>query len=110
VVTAGTVSRDALAGLFREMAAGRAIRVVRVAGGQGSLDDYLRTRVLEIVVHGDDVACSFPGMLVPDPPDASLRVCFDVCLELARSRAGDLGALPAFTRAERAAHDLLRVL
>ncbi len=110
VVTACTVSRDARAGLFGEMPAGRAIPVVRVAGGQAPLDDYLRTRVLEIVVHGDDVACSIPGMRVPDPPDSSLRVCFDLCLELARSRAGDLGALRAFTRAERAERDVLRVL
>ena len=38
------------------------------AGGQVPLADYLRTRVLEVVVHGDDVVCSVPGMNVASPP------------------------------------------
>ncbi len=32
------------------------------------LGEYLRTRMLEIVVHGDDVACSVAGMIVAGPP------------------------------------------
>jgi hypothetical protein len=102
VVAACTVSRDGMVGLLQESTARRAIPVVRVAGGQVPLCDYLRTRVLEIVVHGDDVACSVPGMDVPDPPAASLEVCLGVCVELARARVGAMGVLRAFTRAERA--------
>jgi len=37
-------------------------------------------------------------------------VCLLVCVELARARVGDIAALRAFTRSERAAPDALRVL
>jgi hypothetical protein len=87
-VAACTVSRDGMVGILQESTARRAIPVVRVAGGQVPLCYYLRTRVLEIVVHGDDVACGVPGMDVPDPPAASLEVCPGVCVELARARVG----------------------
>jgi hypothetical protein len=110
VTAACTVSREGVAGLLAETSAGRAIPVVRVAGGQVPLRDYLRTRVLEIVVHGDDVACSVPAVQAPEPPAASLEICLGVCLELARSRVGAMGALRAFTRAERARPEALRVL
>jgi hypothetical protein len=92
------------------MTAGRAIPVVRVPGGPVSLHDYLLTRVLEVVVHGDDVARSIPAMQVTEPPAAALTVRLDVCPELACSRAGSLGALRAFTRGERAQTDPRRVL
>jgi hypothetical protein len=110
VIAACTTSRSGLAGLLVQASAERAIPVLRVAGGQVPLRQYLRTRVLEVVVHGDDIACSVPGLEPPDPPTAAVDVCMDVCLELARARSGDLGALRAFTRAERAAPGLLRVL
>jgi len=110
VVTGCRDSRDAVEGLLGAMPADRAVPVIRVAGGQAPLRDYLKSRVLEVVVHGDDVASSVPGLRVPDPPDACLTVCLDVCVELARSRVGGLGALRAFTRGERSQPDTLRVL
>jgi hypothetical protein len=110
VIAACTTSRSGLAGLLGQASAERAIPVLRVAGGQVPLREYLRTRVLEVIVHGDDIACSVPALDAPDPPAASVDVCLGVCVELARARAGDLGALRAFTRAERAAPGLLRVL
>jgi hypothetical protein len=110
VVAACTISRDAVADLLPEMPPGRAIPVVRVAGGQVPLRDYLRTRILEVVVHGDDVASSIPGMRVPEPPPASVETCLDVCMELARSRLGATGVLRAFTRKERSLPGALRVL
>jgi hypothetical protein len=42
--------------------------------------------------------CSIPAMQVPEAPASALTVCLDVCLELACSRAGSLGALRGFTR------------
>jgi hypothetical protein len=47
---------------------------------------------------------------VPDPPTAAVAVSLDVCLELARSRVGDLAAVRAFARTERALPEALRVL
>jgi hypothetical protein len=110
VVSACTTSRDGLTTLLRDMRADRAVPVLRVSGGQIPLFVYLRTRVLEAVVHGDDVASSVVGLRVPDPPVTSLQVCLDVCIELAQARIGGLGVLRAFTRVERALPDALRVL
>jgi hypothetical protein len=110
VAAACTAARDELVGLLSAAPAARAVPVIRVAGGQVPLCDYLRTRVLEVVVHGDDVVHSVPGLHVPDPPTGAIAVSLDVCLELARVRVGDLVALRAFTRAERTLPDALRVL
>jgi hypothetical protein len=110
VIAACTASRDELVGLLTAATADRAVPVVRVAGGQVSLQNYLRTRVLEVVVHADDVACSVPGLLVADPPAAAIEISLGVCLEMAKARAGSVGTLRAFTRAERAEPDALRVL
>jgi hypothetical protein len=83
---------------------------VRIAGGVVSLRDYIRTRVLEVVVHGDDLVASVKGCDTPDPPPAAVEVCLELCLDLARAQLGDRTALRAFTRAERADPDALRIL
>ncbi len=88
----------------------RAVPVLRLRGRQVALRDYLRTRVLELVVHGDDVVCSVPGLTVPDPPRSAVRVSLGVCLELAEARVGGLAVLRGFTRAERSQPGVLRVL
>jgi hypothetical protein len=110
VADACVASRAGLANRLAETPAARPIPVIRVPGGQVPLHTYLRTRVLEVVVHGDDVACSVVGLETPDPPRAAVDVTLGVCLELARARVGDLGALRAFVRAARCAPDALRVL
>ena len=110
VGAACTTSCDELVGLLDGAPSDRAVPVLRVAGGQVALCDYLRTRVLEVVVHGDDIVCSLPGLTSPDPPVRSMEVSLGVCLELARARVGDLGTLRGFARTERAVADPLRVL
>lgn len=82
--------------------------MVNVRGGFTTLDRYLRTRVVELAVHGDDLAASVG--LAFDVPPAVADIVFGVCLELARARAGDLQVLRAFVRRERAAPGVLRVL
>ncbi len=104
-----TVSRDALVTLLSAAPASRAVPVIRVAGAYAPLSEYLPTRILEAVVHGDDVASSVPGLEAPDPPPAAVAAGLRVCLELAQARAGDLESLRAFTRVERAIPDALRV-
>jgi hypothetical protein len=105
-----TASRDQLVGLLDQAAGSRAVAVIRVSGGQVPLRDYVRTRVLELVVHGDDLVCSVPGLVVPEPPAGSLGICLSVCLDLAQSRVGGLDVLRGFTRSERARPGALRVL
>jgi hypothetical protein len=110
VTAACTTSRGELVGLLDGASSDRAVPVLRVAGGRVALGDYLRTRVLEVVVHGDDIVCSVPSLTTPDPPVGAMEVSLGVCLELARARVGDLGTLRGFTRTERAPPDPLRVL
>ena len=86
----------------------RLVSVVNVRHGATPLDAYLRSRVVELVVHGDDLAASV-GLAYEVPP-AAAEVTLQVCLELARARSGDLAAIRAFTRRERAEPDALRVL
>jgi hypothetical protein len=110
VRSALTAARDQLVGLLDQAAASQAVAVIRVSGAQVSLRDYLRTRVLELVVHGDDLVCSVPGLAAPAPPAGSLEICLAVCVELAQSRVGGLDVLRGFTRSERALPGALRVL
>jgi hypothetical protein len=110
VIAACITARDELVGLLSDVSVTRAVPVVRVPGGQMPLGEYLRTRVLEIVVHGDDVVCSVAGMIVASPPPNTIGTCMDVCLELARARSGDFPILRAFTRRERAEKDVFPVL
>jgi hypothetical protein len=110
VIAACVTARDELVGLLTNASAGRPVPVVRVPGGQVPLGQYLRTRVLELVVHGDDVVCSVAGMTVASPPPDTVATCMDVCLELARARTGDFPVLRAFTRRERSEKDVFLVL
>jgi len=64
------------------------------------LGDYLPTRVLELVVHGDDLATSV-GIDAPLPESAA-TVTIDVMLDIARAVHGDLAVVRALSRRERA--------
>jgi hypothetical protein len=90
--------------------ADRRISLARVPDGASTCSDYLRTRVLELVVHGDDVVASLEGFVGEDPPQSAREVSLGVCLELARAQLGDVDVLRAFTRAERVDPGALRVL
>ena len=90
-----------------EMDAGRHLRV---AGGLVmTLDEYLRTRVVELVVHADDLAASLRVELAPPRP-ATCTVAIDVLVGVARIRHGDLAVLRALARRERDPVQALRVL
>lgn len=78
-------------------------RLIEVLDGVAiTLDDYLATRVVELVVHLDDVAASLPedpGLVLPPP---ALQLATDVLVAVARGRRGDLGLLRVLARQERA--------
>jgi len=77
-------------------------RVRPPAGPWGLLlDDFLVTRMMEIAVHSDDLACS---VHVPTPglPPAVLDPVFALLTELAVRRHGSTALLRALSRAERA--------
>lgn len=87
----------------------RLVPVLRVRDGVTSLDTYVRTRVVELVVHSDDLATSV-GLPELSIPPAAAEVVIDVCVDLVRTRSGDLEVIRAFTRAERSQADVLRAL
>src|SRR2546421_3257837 len=65
------------------------------------LGDFLRTRVLELVVHGDDLAVS-ASLDAPPLPEGAAAVAIDVMLAVARAAHGDLAVIRALARRERA--------
>ena len=95
--------------LVEAAAADRLVPVVQVPSGAARLDDYLTTRVIELVVHTDDLACSV-GIPVPDVPTDVLSVVTSTFVDLAIARSGGRAVLRAFARRERAGPDILRVL
>ncbi|MDP8928386.1 MAG: maleylpyruvate isomerase N-terminal domain-containing protein [Actinomycetota bacterium] len=65
-----------------------------------TLDEYLRTRVVELLIHLDDLAASL-GHPFPDVPDSVFRVVAGLLGELASIRAGGLETVRSLARAER---------
>lgn len=86
-------------------------RRVAVAGGAVHMliDDYLPTRLVEIVVHGDDLAASVGAEPVAFDADAMASV-IDVLVGIARDHHGDAAVIRAMTRRERDDVEALRVL
>ena len=87
----------------------RLVPVIQVRGGAARLDDYLVTRVIELVVHTDDLVCS-TGVLVPEVDAGVLAIVTAAFVDLAIGRSGGRAVLRGFARRERADDDVLRVL
>ena len=75
-------------------------RVQVYAGLVMTLDDYLVTRLVELVVHTDDLAVSV-GVDPPVPDREAGGLVIDAVVGMARIQHGDLVMLRALTRAER---------
>lgn len=71
-----------------------------VGGHSLSFSAYLATRVVELIVHSDDLACSVG--LVNAPPALALTTAVDALVDGSRSVHGDLTVLRALSRRERA--------
>lgn len=63
-------------------------------------DDFLLTRLLEIVVHADDLAVSI-GVPTPEFPDETFAPVRDLLVRLAVRRHGQSALIGTLTRAER---------
>jgi len=90
-------------------------RMPAVGGAVIGLDEFLRTRLVELAVHSEDLALSV-GLPVTDAGVAEEGVAeavaeaVDVMVGAARVRHGDAAVLRALTRRERDDVDALRVL
>ena len=83
-------------------------RVSAIAGATLDLDEYLVTRIVELVVHRDDLAVSV-GLESPEPDAEAATLVIHCLVDTARRRHGDLAVVRALTRRERDVHDALRV-
>jgi uncharacterized protein (TIGR03083 family) len=72
------------------------------------LNDFLRTRVMELVVHADDLAASV-GVDAPQPSPASAAVAIDMLMATARAVHGDLAVIRALARREQSSADVFPV-
>ncbi|NUR85753.1 MAG: hypothetical protein HOY71_16880 [Nonomuraea sp.] len=100
-LAAGTEER--LAAQRSGLPAQPADRVVHVASSGWSLrlDDFLLTRLLELVVHSDDLAASV-GLETPELPASVLDPVIDLLARLAVHRHGPTAVIRTLSRAERA--------
>jgi hypothetical protein len=71
------------------------------------LDDYLRTRIIELAIHTDDLCVSI-GRATPPLP--GLAVAIEALVEVAILRHGELAVLRALARRERDPDQVLRVI
>lgn len=62
--------------------------------------DYLASRVVELLVHADDLATSV-GIDLPEPPTPAVDLALATLLRASRDAHGDFAVLRAFTRRER---------
>lgn len=87
-----------------------ATRLVQVYGDHVlTLDGYLVTRLIELIVHSNDLAASV-GVPPPGFDSAATGLAIDTLVEVARSRHGDTAVLLALARRERDRVDALRVI
>ena len=84
-------------------------RRVNALGMPMLLDDYLRTRLVELTVHIDDLAASI-GLPTPQMPGEAMDEAISTLVAVAFGRHGDLAVLRSLARAERDEVQALRVL
>ena len=86
-------------------------RRLQVLGGLViTLDEYLRTRVVELVLHTEDLALSVDLPEAAEVTPAAATIAINTLVDLARLRHGDLAVLRALARRERDTVNALRVL
>ena len=107
VVARWTELLERLEPRLREESPERRVEVFR--GLILSLDDYLVTRIVELVVHIDDVACSV-DLDPPQLPEAAFEVAIGCLVDVGRVRHGDRAVVRALARRERDDVQALRVL
>lgn len=84
-------------------------RLVAALGGRMlTLDDFCRTRLIEVLLHLDDLAVSV-GLECPDTDAEGRAIVIDVLTGIARMQHGDWDVLRALARDERRTADVFPV-
>ena len=95
-------ARAARAALDEALRGARATVVVPWTGRTLAIEDFLVTRLTEIVVHSDDLAASLDGVEAPAFPAEVLTPVLALLTELALRRHGQDALVRALTRPQRA--------
>ena len=112
-----SVGADELAAKARQVADDLATRLRaepedRLVGALGgrmlTLDDFCRTRMIEIGMHIDDLAHSI-GVETPELPPSVTAEIIDIVVDIARHKHGDWSVIHALARAERATSEVFPV-
>jgi Mycothiol maleylpyruvate isomerase N-terminal domain len=82
--------------------------VAALAGRMLSLDDFCRTRLIEVLFHLDDVAASV-GRPCPETSVEGRTIVIDILIGIARRKDGDWAVLHALARDERRDGDVFPV-
>ena len=101
--------REALDRLRRRLPNEPDTRQLTAFGRTLRLDEYLRTRLVELTVHIDDLALS-ADVPPPSVPDDAYSFAIATLVNVGRQKHGDLEVLHALTRRERDVDDALRIL
>ncbi|MGH9038437.1 MAG: hypothetical protein ACRD0O_21990, partial [Acidimicrobiia bacterium] len=72
-------------------------------------DEFIRTRIVELVVHGDDLAASI-GVKAWQPTVDAAGLTIDVLIAVARQIHGDVEVIRALCRRERSTPGVIPVL
>ncbi|MDH3249249.1 MAG: maleylpyruvate isomerase N-terminal domain-containing protein [Acidimicrobiia bacterium] len=100
-------TRGALLSLTGRLEVEPSDRVVVAFGGTSiGLDDYLETRIVELLIHADDLAESCPELGGQAMPAAAWNLAGRVVAEVAARRTGDRQFVLGLSRAERAQRPL----
>jgi hypothetical protein len=91
-----------------DLTATTVIPTIRIPDGITRLGIYLTTRVVELVIHGDDLASSVG--IDWQPPFAAGALAIGMLLHIANEQHGAVEVLRALARTERASPDVFPVL
>lgn len=93
-------AREVLAGAFGSLAPSEVVAVPWIEGRSMALEDLLATRVLELLIHTDDLAVSV-GVDTPLSSDAAYGRVIGILSGISVRRFGPVAVLRALSRAER---------
>ncbi len=87
----------------------RLVPVVKIRNSATTLDTYLRTRIVELIVHADDLLASMSDPPEMIAPQEAMNVTLNTLMLLSRSMSSNLNVVRAFARQERADLQEIRV-
>jgi hypothetical protein len=96
-------ARERIAEVFGSgsVQASTVVAVPWIEGRAMAFGDLLTTRLMELLVHGDDLAVSL-GVATPVFPESAMDTVLDLLVRVSRVRHGSLPVLRALARRERA--------